>query len=194
MWDLCRKIPTPDPQSPWLQRGLALADLGWTVDHLGSTPANLSPPCSFAVSWDLKALWPGGLGCWGIGGRCPNMALKAPGSIYTIWAHLVDRGLAVLVSRSAGDFSCSHSVLVCDGPFCSFLSSYQMVKRTWWSGWVGGSLCTGVGVSVDTVFYRIIRTVAIGTHSEGSYSILMCADRRSQEYAIAEMPSSVFMK
>ena len=35
----------------------------------------------------------------------------------------------------------------------------------------GGSLCTGVGVSVDTVFYRIIRAVAIGTHSEGSYSL-----------------------
>ena len=63
------------------------------------------------------------------------------------------------------------------------------------SGWgVGGSLCTGVGVSVDTVFYRIIRAVAIGTHSEGSYSILVCADRRSQEYAIGEMPSPVFMK
>ena len=58
----------------------------------------------------------------------------------------------------------------------------------------GGSLCTGVGVSVDTVFYRIIRAVATGTHSEGSYSILMCADRRSQEYAIGEMPSPVFMK
>ena len=36
--------------------------------------------------------------------------------------------------------------------------------------------------------------VAIGTHPEGSYSILVCADRHSQEYAIGEMPSSIFMK
>ena len=50
------------------------------------------------------------------------------------------------------------------------------------------------GVSDDTVFYRIIRAVAIGSHSEGSYSILVCANRRSQEYAIGEMPSPVFMK
>ena len=47
---------------------------------------------------------------------------------------------------------------------------------------------------MDTVFYWIIRAVAIGTHSEGSYSILVCADRHSQEYAIGENPSPVFMK
>ena len=59
---------------------------------------------------------------------------------------------------------------------------------------MGGSLYIGVGVSVDTVFYRIIRTVAIGTHTERSYSILVCADRCSQKYAISEMPSPVFMR
>ena len=52
-----------DPRSLGCQRGLALADLGCMVDHLGPTPANLSPPSSFAVSCDLKALWPGVLGC-----------------------------------------------------------------------------------------------------------------------------------
>ena len=40
---------------------------------------------------------------------------------------------------------------------------------------------------MDTVFYRIIRAVAIGTHSDGSYSILVCADCRSQEFAIGEI-------
>ena len=50
------------------------------------------------------------------------------------------------------------------------------------------------GVSVDTVFYRIIRAVAIGTHSGGSFSILVYAHCRSQEYAMGEMPSPVFMK
>ena len=50
------------------------------------------------------------------------------------------------------------------------------------------------GVSVDTVFYRIIRAVAIWTHSGGSFSILVCAHCRSQEYAMGEMPSPVFMK
>ena len=68
-------------------------------------------------------------------------------------------------------------------------SSYHMVSRTWWPGWVGGSLYIGVWVSVDTVFYRIIRAVA-----DGSYSILVCADHRSQEYAMGEMPSPIFMK
>ena len=71
-----------------------------------------------------------------------------------------------------------------------------MSRPTVWPGHVVGLLhelepwCPGVG----TVFYRIIRAVAIGTHSEGSYSILMCADRRSQEYAMGEMPSPVVMK
>ena len=51
------------PRALGCQRGLALADLGCTVDHLGPTPANLIPPSSFAVSCDLKALWPGVLGC-----------------------------------------------------------------------------------------------------------------------------------
>ena len=73
------------PRALGCQRGLALADLGCTVDHLGPTPANLSPPSLFAVSCDLKALWPGVLGCWGMGGRCPNVAHKAPRSIYTLW-------------------------------------------------------------------------------------------------------------
>ena len=50
------------------------------------------------------------------------------------------------------------------------------------------------GVSVDTVFYRIIRAVAIETHSGGKFSILVCADCRSQEYAEGEMPSPVFIK
>ena len=36
-------------------------------------------------------------------------------------------------------------------------------------------------------------TVAIWTHSGGSSSILVCAHCRSQEYAIGEMPSPVFM-
>ena len=52
-----------DPRALSCQRGLALADLGCTVDHLGLTPANLIPPSLFAVSCDLKALWPGVLGC-----------------------------------------------------------------------------------------------------------------------------------
>ena len=47
---------------------------------------------------------------------------------------------------------------------------------------------------MNTVFYRKIRAVAIGTHSDGSYSIFVCADCRSQEYTIGEMPSPVFMK
>ena len=47
---------------------------------------------------------------------------------------------------------------------------------------------------MNNVFHSIIRAVAIGAHSEGSYSILVCADRRSQEYARGEMPSPVFMK
>ena len=72
--------------------------------------------------------------------------------------------------------------------------SYHMVRRAWWPGWVGGSLYIGVSVSVDTVFYGIIRAAAIGTHSEGGYSILVCADRRSQEYAMGEMPKPIFMK
>ena len=73
-------------------------------------------------------------------------------------------------------------------------SSYHMVRRTWWPGWVGGSLYIGVWVSVNTVFYRIIRAVAIGTHSGGNFSILVCVDCHSQEYAIGEMASPVFMK
>ena len=73
-------------------------------------------------------------------------------------------------------------------------SSYHMVRRAWWPGWVGGSLYIGVLVSVSTVFYRIIRAVAIGTHSGGNFSILVCVDCRSQEYPIGEMPSPVFMK
>ena len=47
---------------------------------------------------------------------------------------------------------------------------------------------------MNTVFYRIIRAVAIGTHSGGNFSILVCADCLSQEYAIGEMPSPVFIK
>ena len=78
-------ISTPDPHSLGCQRGLALADLGCTVDHVGPTPANLSLPSLFAVSCDLKALWPAVLGCWGMGARCPNVAHKTPGSIYTFW-------------------------------------------------------------------------------------------------------------
>ena len=49
-------------------------------------------------------------------------------------------------------------------------------------------------IDIHRIYHRIIRAVAIGTHSEGSYTILVCADRRSQEYAIGEMPSPVFMK
>ena len=59
---------------------------------------------------------------------------------------------------------------------------------------MGGPLYICVGVSVDTVFYRIITDVTIGTHPEGSYSILMSADRRGQEYVLGEMLSPVFMK
>ena len=58
---------------------------------------------------------------------------------------------------------------------------------------MGGSLYIGVWVSVNTVFYSIIRAVAIGTYS-GNFSILVCADCRSQEYAIGEMPSPIFLK
>ena len=65
---------------------------------------------------------------------------------------------------------------------------------TWWPGWVGGSLYIGGWVSVNTIFYSKIRAAAIGTHSGGNFSILVCADCRSQEYAIGEMPSPVFMK
>ena len=58
----------------------------------------------------------------------------------------------------------------------------------------GRAVYIGIWVSVNTVFYRIIRAVVIGTHSGGNFSILVCADCRSQEYAIGEMPSPVFMK
>ena len=73
-------------------------------------------------------------------------------------------------------------------------SSYHIARRTWWPGRVGGSLYIDVWVSVNTVFYRIIRAVAIWTHSGGNFSILVCVDCRSQEYAIGEMPSPEFMK
>ena len=66
------------PRALGCQRRLALDDLGCTVDHLGPTPANLIPPSSFAVSCDLKALWPGVLGCWGMGGRCTTWPINPP--------------------------------------------------------------------------------------------------------------------
>ena len=59
---------------------------------------------------------------------------------------------------------------------------------------MGGLLYIGIWVSVNTVLYRIIRAVAIGTYYGGKFSILVCADCRSQENAIGEMPSPVFMK
>ena len=42
-------------------------------------------------------------------------------------------------------------------------------KKDGVAGMSGGSLCAGVRVYVDTVFYRIIRAVVIGTHSGGSF-------------------------
>ena len=153
------------PQIPWAlgcQRGLALAGLGCTVDHLDPTPANLIPPSSFAVSCDLKALWPGVLGCWGMGGRCTTWPINPP-EVYTSFGP-DPPGRQAAGCPSAGDFVHSHCVPMWDG------------------------------VSVDTVFYRIIRAEAIGTHSGGSFSILVCAHCRSPEYAISEMPSPVFMK
>ena len=85
---------------------------------------------------------------------------------------------------------------MCDGPFVHgghfVLLSHG--KKDVVAGMSRGSLCTRVGLSVDTVFYRIIRAVATGTHSEGSNSISVCADRRSQEYAIRKITSPVFMK
>ena len=50
------------------------------------------------------------------------------------------------------------------------------------------------GVSVDTVFYRIIRAVATGAHQGESYSTVVYVDRHGQEYAVGEMPSPVLMK
>ena len=100
-----------------------------------------------------------------MGGRCTTWPINPP-EVYTSFGPDPPgrQGLTVLVSQSAGDFSHSHCVPMWDG------------------------------VSVDTVFYRIIRAVAIGTHSGGSFSILVCAHCRSQEYVIGEMPSPVFMK
>ena len=55
-------------------------------------------------------------------------------------------------------------MLVCDGSIvhgghCVLLSHG---KKDVVAGMSRGSLCTGVGFSVDTVFYRIIRAVANG--------------------------------
>ena len=121
------------PRALGCQRGLALADLGCTVDHLDPAPANLIPPSSFAVSCDLKALWPGVLGCWGMGGKCTTWPINPP-EVYTSFGPDPPgrRQLAVLVSQSAGGFVHSHCVPMWDG------------------------------VSVDTVFYRIIRLWQLG--------------------------------
>ena len=187
------------PRAFGCQRGLALADLGCCMlDHLGPTPANLSPPSSFpwAATWRPCGLMSWGVEVWVAG--APTWPINPP-EVYTPFGpDPLGRQAAGCPCQSIGWRLLFQSL--CAGVWWVFLfmvvtlSSYHMVRRTWWPGWVGGSLYIGVWVSVDTVFYTIIRAAAIGTHSEGSYSILACADLRSQEDAIGEMPSPVFMK
>ena len=67
-----------DPRSlePLVVRGVGS---GWSRLYGGPLrpcTSNLIPPSSFAVSCDLKALWPGVLGCWGIGGRCTTWPIN----------------------------------------------------------------------------------------------------------------------
>ena len=50
----------------------------------------------------------------------PTWPIKPPEVYKPFGPDLFGRRLAVLVSQSAGDFSCGCSVLVCDGPFCSW--------------------------------------------------------------------------
>ena len=93
-----------DPRSPepLFVSGLAVSDLGCTMDHLGLTPTNLQPYSSFAESCNLKAYCPDVLVCWGMGGRCPDVAHKSPGNIHTLWSRpswLTGGCLSLSVSR-----------------------------------------------------------------------------------------------
>ena len=124
MWDVCHghgcRVPNrqsvvyffimtyvymrSDPRSPepLFVSGLAVSDLGCTMDHLGLTPTNLQPYSSFAESCNLKAYCPDVLVCWGMGGRCPDVAHKSPGNIHTLWSRptwLTGGCLSLSVSR-----------------------------------------------------------------------------------------------
>ena len=86
VWDLCGKIPTPDPQSPWLSEGVGS---GWSGLYGGPLrPYTCEPYPTQLVCRELR---PEGLVAWcpgmlRYGWQVHNMAHKSPGSIYILWS------------------------------------------------------------------------------------------------------------